>query len=82
MAEFTPLKLRHEEPNFCVSSRAYLLVSVWGRDARGRDLEPLNRAQAELIETHGYAQALTKLGDRAQLLASIYALADHFGAPA
>ena len=59
MSEFTPLQLHHEEQGFCVASHAHLLVMVWGRDARGTDLEHLAERQQQVIDTHGFAQVLS-----------------------
>lgn len=59
MTEFTPLQLHHEEQGFCVASHAHLLVMVWGRDARGSDLEHLAKVQQGLIDTYGFAQVLS-----------------------
>ena len=59
MSEFTPLQLHHREQGFCVASHAHLLVMVWGRDARGTDLEHLAERQQQVIDTHGFAQVIS-----------------------
>ena len=59
MTEFTPLQLHREEQGFCVASHAHLLVMVWGRDARGSDLEHLAEVQQRVIDTYGFAQVLS-----------------------
>ena len=59
MTAFPPLELLHEEPGFCVASRAHLLVAVWGRDSKGADIERIGDFQREKVAHHGYVQVMS-----------------------